>query len=110
MENLKNLILGNRILRRNGREVSKRQAELDKFKQQMMKDRHDNYVIKVIPYLGMNEKFYLSKQPMDTHFQARLVAGALIAQKRYARVTICRYSKTRNCYVPLKIQPPQQQQ
>lgn len=109
MENLKNLILGNRILRRNGREVREKKAmELEMFKQQIMADRRDNYVIKVIPYLGMNEKFYLSRQPMDTAFQARLIAGALIAQKRYAQVTICRFSRATNSYVPLKIQPPQQ--
>lgn len=82
-------------------------AKYSVLKQEMMALRGDNYAIFKTYRNGMHTLMHETKQPLDTDFQARLIAGALIASKAYAKVVVARRCPKTGKYFPLKIQPSQ---
>jgi hypothetical protein len=63
----------------------------------------DTYAIFVTPKNGMTERFHITRQPLESDFSARLLAGALKNTGAYAKIVICRRNRDGE-YKTLKIQ------
>lgn len=85
------------------RDPEAKYSALQKQKQDMMALRMDTYAIFVTPKNGMKERFHVSRQPLESDFAARLLAGALKNTGAYAKIVICRRNN-KGVYCPLKIQ------
>jgi len=90
MENLKNLIRNNRILRRNGREVRKIKT--------------GTYAIFTQTKNGMRWSRYKPDRPLETAFMARLLAGSVKRNNRYAAVKVAHWNEDAQDWVMLKLQ------
>lgn len=85
------------------RDPAAKYSALEIQKQEMMALRMDTYAIFVTPKNGMNERYHVTRQPLESDFTARLLAGALKNTGAYANIVICRRNKA-GYYCPLKIQ------
>jgi len=103
LKTLKNAILNNRTLRKNGREIRKLKKKASKVAATSPKS--GDYAIFVQPKNGMTWERYTPDRPLESEFMVRLLCGALVHNGRYANVKVARWNAVRNDWGYLRLKP-----